>query len=320
MSSKLPKPKRDLRPKGRMHPLILAFLLAAGGTTKTTTTIMLGTILALRGYTVRIFDLDAQCNASEIANRGPDDLAESDFTVWDLITGEATLEEATVQARMWNGAEPEDWDPEVDGEWDEYLAIPNLFIVPGDERMKNLEKHFASNHSDFSWLYDQTMKYRTGELTARENEVWLMDLPANYGQITLSTITAMDEDDEVIPPVLVTGKEAKQLEKLLIELREVTHHYRNKSLPARATVHNILLCGTPTSSHNAAEYQRTVDEIEEAHGDRVLPHVRYSGVAAGQYRQKAPVAITDPKSRPTQDYNLVADCLGFPDLEPEAAA
>ncbi|MFJ4342698.1 ParA family protein [Streptomyces sp. NPDC088915] len=320
MSSKLPRPKRNLLPKGRKHPLILAFLLAAGGTTKTTTTIMLGCILALRGYRVRIFDLDAQCNASEIANRGPADLKAGVPTVWDVITGAATLDEATVGALMWNGEMPEGWDAEVHGEWEEYLEIPNLYIVPGDDRMKNIEKHFTNSPADFNWLWDQIMKYRTGELTAEENEVWLFDLPANYGQITLSTLIAMDEDDEVVPPVLVTGKEAKQLEKLLTELHEVAHLYRNKSVPARPTVHNILLCGTPTASHNAAEYQRTVDEIEEAHGDRVLPHVRYSGVAAGQYRQKAPVAISDPKSRPSEDYNDVADCLGFPDLMPEGAS
>ncbi len=320
MNSKLPKPKRNLLPNGRRNPLIMAFLLAAGGTTKTTTTVMLGTILALRGYVVRIFDLDAQCNASEILCQGPEDLEENDFTIWDVITGEASLEQATVGARMWNGDKPEDWDAELDGEWEEYLPIPNLYVVPGDEEMKNLEKHFTNNPADFNWFWELVAKYRMGELTAQENEVWLIDLPANYGQVTLSALIGMDEDDEVIPPVLVTGKEAKQLEKLLIELSEVTLRYKNKAAPARASVHHILLCGTPTKSHNAAEYQRTVDEIEEAHGDRVLPYVRYSGVAAGQYRQKAPVPITDPKSRPALDYTAVADALGFPDLEPEQAA
>jgi chromosome partitioning protein len=320
VSAKLAKPKRALLPNGRKNPLILAFLLAAGGTTKTTTNIMLGTILALRGYVVKIFDLDSQCNASEILCRGPEDLDEDQRTVWDLISGHASLSDVLVSGRMWNGEKPEDWDDAEDGVWEEYLDIPNLYLVPGDEEMKNLEKEFTKAPEQFSWFWDLISRYRAGDLVAEENEVWLIDLPANYGSITLSTLYGMDEDDEVIPPVLVTGKEAKQLEKLLVELREVTDRYKQRAAPARPRVHHILLCGTPTKSHNAAEYHRTVEEIEEAHGDRVLPYVRYSGVAAGQYRQKSPVPITDPKSRPALDYNAVADSLGFPDLEPEKVA
>lgn len=319
MNAKTINPKRDLLPNGRLNPLILGFLLAAGGTAKTTSTIILGTILALRGYYVRIFDLDAQCTASEILNQGPKDLNEEQPTVYSLIRGLTTLEEVTVPARMWNGETPPDWDTTEDGPWKEYTDIPNLYLVPSDEEMKNVEKLMATEPDCFQWFWELVSRYRTGDLTAAENEVWLLDLPANYGQLTVSTLLGMDENDEVIPPVLVTSKEAGQLHKLMAELADVTERYRGRVFPARARVRNILMCGTPTASHDAVEYHRTIEEIESAYPELVLPKVRYSGVVTGQHRQRCPIPISDKKARPTEDYTKVADHLGFPDLVPGAA-
>lgn len=309
--------KRDLFPHGRRNPLILAFVLQAGGTAKTTSTVMLGTSLALRGYTVRIFDMDAQCNASEILCRGPQDLTEDQKTIWHLIQGETTLDEVTVPARMWNGEKPADWKPHVDGEYEEFAEIPNLSIVPGDEEMKNCETLMAQEPDSFSWFWELIGLYRSGELVADENEVWLLDLPANFGRITVSILYAMDEDDEVIPPVLVTGKEATALDKVINhELPFIVQKYKNRAASARPRVHHVLLCATPTSSHNSYEYRKTVEMIEAKYPDLLLPKIHFSTVVAGQYRRRCPVRITDPNSRPSKDYESVADALGFPDLEP----
>lgn len=317
MNAKLPRPKRTLPPNGRAHPLIMAFLLGAGGTAKTTSTISLGTIFALRGYRVRIFDLDFQCTASEILNHGPNDLDENQPTVFSLIKGDATLDEATVQGRLWNGEKPEGWDDEEDGEYEEYVEIPNLFLVPGDEEMKNCDTYMTTEPDSFQWFWELICRYRDGERTAEENEVWLFDLPATYGRLTVSVLLGMDEHDAVLPPVIVTSKEAGQLDKLIDELVSVAERYRKRAMPARPRVENVLLCSTPTASHDSREYHQTIDEIEQKFPGKVLPYVRYSAVATSQHRRRCPIPIFDPKSRPATDYNAVADCLGFPDLEPE---
>lgn len=316
MNIKPPQP-RDLRPNGRLHPLIIAFLLQSGGTAKTTSTVMLATAIALRGYIVRVFDMDAQCNASEILNRGPEDLAEGQPTIWNLIKAEVGLDEVTVTGRMWNGEKPDDWDP--DEEWAEYSEIPNLFIIPGDSEMKNCETLMANEPDTFQWFWELIGRYRDGDLVAHDNEIWMFDLPANFGRITVSILFGMDENDEVLPPVLVTGKEEGALDKMhLEELPLVVEKYKKRAAPARPRIQHVLLCATPTPSHTGAEFQRTVEAIEEKYAGKVLPHVRFSTVITSQYRRRCPVRITDPTSRPSKDYDAVADALGFPDLIPES--
>ncbi|MEU7228934.1 ParA family protein [Streptomyces chrestomyceticus] len=301
---------RDLRPRKRLNPLILAMVLAAGGTAKTTSTTILGTILALRGYIVRIFDLDPQCNTSEILGRREEHKDPEQKTVWDLIQGLCTLDEATVQARYRTGYD-EEGEPL-------FTEIPNLYLVHGDSQLTDTDTLLANKPQKFNWFYNLTGLYAKGELAAHEREVWLLDLPANYGKLTLSTLIALTEDDEVIPPLLVTGKESGALEKLLRTLLEMQREFSGDMAPASPTVKNVLLCSTPTSSHNAQEYHDTVAEVERDYPGMVLPYVRHSGVTAKQYRRQVTPPISDPKSAPSVDYEKVADALGFPDLEPAA--
>lgn len=303
-----PVSPRDLRPGGRKHPLIAAFLLAAGGTAKTTTTTIIGTILALRGYRVRVFDLDPQCNASETLGRAEKLLPDEQSTIWDVIQGKAELDDATVTARYRIHDEGDDDDA--------FGVIPNLYLVQGDGRLKDTDTMLANTPHKFYWFQNILHGYRTGKAVADEREVWLFDLPANYGKLTVSAMIGLDEDDEVIPPLLVTGKESTALEKLLQELMVMQEEFQGGMAPAAPTVHHILLCATPTSQHNAREYHRTVEEVERDYPGMVLPNVRHSGVAAGQYRRQCTTPISDPKSAPSVDYGAVADALGFPDLEP----
>ncbi|MEU0857416.1 ParA family protein [Streptomyces griseofuscus] len=301
-------PARDLLPRGRRHPLIIAMALAAGGTAKTSTTTILGTILALRGYIVRIFDLDPQCNSSEICGRREEHREPEQKTVWDLIQGLCTLDEATVPARYRTGYD-DDGNPL-------FKEVPNLFVVHGDSQLTDTDTLLANKPQKFNWFYNLTGQYTKGDMEAQDREVWLLDLPANYGKLTVSALIAMTEDDEVIPPLLVTGKESGALEKLLKELLAMQREFSGDMAPATPTVKHVLLCATPTSSHNAQEYHDTVEEVERDYPGMVLPYVRHSGVTAKQYRRQVTPPISDPKSAPSVDYEKVADALGFPDLEP----
>jgi cellulose biosynthesis protein BcsQ len=305
---KLVRP-RDLLPGGRRNPLILAMVLAKGGTAKTTSTTIIGTILALYGYVVRIFDLDAQCNASEILGRKEEDRDPGQQTVWDLIQGLCTLEEATVPAQYRQDVD-EDGNPV-------FAEIPNMYVVHGDMRLTDTDILMANKPQRFYWFANLINQYKTGALEARENEIWLLDLPANYGKLTLSALLGLTEDDEVIPPMLVTSEESGALEKLFRALLDMQEEFQGGIAPASPSVKHVLLCSTPTTKHDAEEYVKTVEEVERDYPGMVLPYVRYSGVVASQYRKQCTTPIFAPKSAPSRDYTDVVHALGFHDLTPE---
>ncbi|WP_051710388.1 ParA family protein [Streptomyces sp. NRRL S-350] len=299
--------RKRLRPNDRLHPLIIAFLLAAGGTAKTTSTVAIACILALRGYKVVVFDLDAQSNASETLCQGEEQRKPGSKTVWDLINKRATLEETLLPGRFRVALGTSE---------DCFREIPNLYVVPGDPELIDADTIFATQRQKFYWFADLTAAYEDGKLTADDNEIWLLDLPANYQGVTVTSMIAMEEEDEVIPPLLVTGKEAGALKKLYKALEKMRDDNVGRGAPANPTVHNILLCATPTPSHSAKEYHETVEKVELDNPGKILPYVRYSGVAAAQYSKQCPVSISADSSAPALDYEAVVDALGFPDLEP----
>lgn len=310
------------RPGGRNYPLIWSFLLACGGTVKTTSVTSLGTVAAERGYKTTIIDLDAQCNASEVAGypaiatdgrpaRLPEtdeerqeELDENGFlyavpprpTVFDVMLGKATFEEAVVPARYRVGP---GWGD------DAFEIIENLFLLPGSSLMKNADTLLASEPEHFFWFRDVLEEYEG------DDDLFMLDCPASYGRMVLSTAMMMDEDDEVIAAVLAAAKPQKAVPKLQMELAEIRETYRKKrNIPGRPTMRNILLCGTPTASYNELDARLAVEEMERDYGQMLLPYVRYSAQAKHVFRDNCPVSILAPKSVTAEDYRKVATHMG----------
>lgn len=299
--------RRNTRPNGRNWPLIIAALIISGGSAKTTTVTILATILALRGYKVRVFDFDQQRNLSHIFCAKHLDDAQFP-TVWDLMLDKVSLDEASLPARIRTG---EGWGDHFVGDEDSAFAdIPNLQIVRGSRHVKGFDTEVATGTGMLmAWFQNLCRTYEG------DDDVWLLDLPASLSKLTVSTMLPLTEDDEVIPPVLVTNKEEEDLEYTFEELEQMVQDMTTRTQRPAPTIKHILMCATPTSMHQAVEFDETVEAIGKRYGEHYELHkVRWSGVVPRQHRLQQTVPAYAGSSNPMEDYNKVATALGFPDL------
>ncbi|MFI9052523.1 ParA family protein [Streptomyces sp. NPDC053427] len=296
-------PRRNTRPGGRNWPLIIAALIISGGSAKTTTVSILATILALRGWKVRLFDFDQQRNLSHIF--GVKHLDDKQFpTIWDLMLDKVGLEEASLPARFRTGT---GWEN------DAFSEIPNLTIVRGSRHVKGFDAEAVTGTGMLMGWFQKLCREYQGD-----DEIWMLDLPASLSKLTVSTLLPLTEDDEVLPPVLVTNKEEEDLGYTFEELETMVKEMTTRSQRPAPTIKNIVMCGTPTSQHKGVEYDETVEAIEQKYGEHFQLHkVRYSGYIPRQHRLQQTIPAFAGSSYPMEDYNKLATALGFPDLEVE---
>ncbi|MER7759472.1 AAA family ATPase [Streptomyces sp. NPDC097619] len=305
---------RNTRPGGRNWPLLIAALIISGGSAKTTSIVMLAVTLALRGYKVRVFDFDHQRSVSHIAC-AMDELPAGQGTIYELMHG-ASLEDCTVPFRY--VVTPELPDPENPGRMlpPEYETIEGLQIVPGSKHVKNFDVETTQPGNEFliAWFRDLCDTYQG------DDDVWLLDLPASLSKLGVSALTPFGEDDEIVPPVLVTSKEQMDLKSTFEELAEMRQQQNSgrrgrKSLP---TIKHIVMAGTPTPGRPDSEGELTVASMTETYSKHVGLHkVRWSSFVRQMHRRQAPVHTFGPSNAaPIEDYNKVATALGFVDLNP----
>ncbi len=170
-------------------PRIITVANQKGGVGKTTTAINLATALAAIGEKVLIVDLDPQGNASTGLGIDRKDRSVSSY---DVLTGAATIEEASVQT-----------------------AVPGLSIVPSTLDLLGVEMEIAS-------APDRVLRLRNAVRAASERanpfSYVLIDCPPSLNLLTLNSMAAADS---VLVPLQCEFFALEGLSQLLETVQQV---------------------------------------------------------------------------------------------------
>ena len=179
------------------NPKIIAVANQKGGVGKTTTTINLGAAMARAGRRVLLIDLDPQGNAS--TGLGVD-AHQRQITTYDLLTGDASPDEAAQQT-----------------------AVENLLIVAATTDLSSADINLISNEKRSFMLHDALRQPSVDNL---ELDYILIDCPPS---LNILTVNAMIASHSVVVPLQSEFFALEGLSQLMLTIREV-RQTANKNL------------------------------------------------------------------------------------------
>lgn len=230
-----------------------------GGVGKTTTSVNISTILAKKGKKVLLIDTDPQGNAT--SGIGVD--KKTDKSIYDVIIGETTLEEATKDTQ-----------------------VKNLKICPSNINLAGAEVELVSMMS---------REYRLKEKLEEEKENYdyiIIDCPPSLGLITLNAFTA---SDSVLIPVQCEYYALEGLEQLMNTINLVKKHL-NKELELEGAV--LTMYDSRTNLAN-----QVVKEVKNYFEDKVYKTVIPRNVRLSEAPSYGmPISVYDPKSKGAKCY------------------
>ncbi len=249
-------------------PKIIAVANQKGGVGKTTTTINLGAALAEAGRHVLLVDLDPQGNASTGLGVEQED---RDVTTYDLLAGEATLEDA-IQA----------------------TNVANLAIIPATTDLSSADIELISNEKRSYLLYDAL---RQIDIDRYGFDYVLIDCPPS---LNILTVNAMVAADSVVVPLQSEFFALEGLSQLMLTIRDV----RQTANP-KLRIEGVAL--TMYDSRNNLSQQVEMDARDNL-GDLVFKTVIPRNVRLSEAPSFAlSVLQYDPQSKGSQAYRALAN-------------
>ncbi|HEY3514544.1 MAG TPA: ParA family protein [Kribbella sp.] len=274
-----------------------AVVTLSGSVAKTTSVTCFGVLLAQAGHRVRVYDLDAQSNASSwLGYTNP-----QGKTIYDVLQEQATPTEVELPARFVAGSRT------VNGVEEEvYETIPNLTVIPSSRG--TLDKIAIELPAMTDGVARLLYAIQEDESAVDIN---LIDCPGTMNPLVLAGIlaTADDESDSrrpgswgVITCTKPSGKENEGIPKLEEQLRMVRRTYR-ADVPLVA----IIPCAVPGSGNL---YPEQMKNLKEAYGDIVTPEIRRATVVDKAYTYGVPLPLYGYEAKlVTDDYRRALEYL-----------
>lgn len=248
-------------------PKIIAVANQKGGVGKTTTTINLGAALAEAGRHVLLVDLDPQGNASTGLGIEQED---RDVTTYDLLAGDATLEEAIIAT-----------------------DIENLSIIPTTTDLSSADIELISNEKRSFLLHDAL---RQIDIDRFGFDYILIDCPPS---LNILTVNAMVAAHSVVVPLQSEFFALEGLSQLMLTIRDV-----RQSANPNLRIEGVAL--TMYDSRNNLSQQVELDARENL-GDLVFQTVIPRNVRLSEAPSFAmPVLQYDSQSKGSHAYRALA--------------
>ncbi len=254
---------------------VTAILNQKGGVGKTTTAVNLGAALALRGRRVLLIDADPQGNLTDHLGI---DAAAAKATVYEVLLGDATVDEATVAT-----------------------PTPGLAVVPSHPDLAATEQELAGE------LGRELRLSRALAALGDDRYDWvLIDCPPSLGLLSLNAMAAAGH-------VLITVQTEYFAMRGLGQLDRIVQMVREHVNP-RIEILGIL----PTLVNPVTKLAREViQEVRSHYGDRLLrTRIRQNVRLAEAPGYQDHIFAYEPNSAGAEDYAALAAELD-PEPAPE---